>query len=160
MFEVFMAMTVKNAVFWDGMLRGTCKNRRFGGTYRLHHQGDRNRRATDDIVFLRSVLRLLFTANVVPSYPILVILMMEAILPSKTSVLTEDTRHNVPEDGILLVVRTLMDISEECIVSIFRVEYQSSKKAGYSRCRLLPAVARINSKKMLTKEEQWRCTPG
>jgi hypothetical protein len=47
------------------------------------------------------MLRFLGTANVVPSSPILVILMMEAILSSGTSVLTRSTRHHIPEDGIL-----------------------------------------------------------
>jgi hypothetical protein len=31
-FEVFMAVTMKNADFWDVTSRGSCKNRRFGGT--------------------------------------------------------------------------------------------------------------------------------
>jgi hypothetical protein len=31
-----------NAVIWDISRCGSCKNRRFGGTYRLHHQGDKN----------------------------------------------------------------------------------------------------------------------
>jgi hypothetical protein len=30
--EVFTAVTMKNRVFWDVMLCGSCKNRRFGGT--------------------------------------------------------------------------------------------------------------------------------
>jgi hypothetical protein len=30
-FEVFTAVTMKNAVFWDVTLFGSCKNRRFGG---------------------------------------------------------------------------------------------------------------------------------
>jgi hypothetical protein len=34
---------LKNGVFWDVTPCGSCKNRRFGGTYRLHHQGDKNR---------------------------------------------------------------------------------------------------------------------
>jgi pentatricopeptide repeat protein len=32
----------KNAVFWNMMLCGCGKNRRFGGTYRLHHEGEKN----------------------------------------------------------------------------------------------------------------------
>jgi hypothetical protein len=30
--EVFTAVTMKNGVFWDVTLCGSCKNRRFGGT--------------------------------------------------------------------------------------------------------------------------------
>jgi hypothetical protein len=34
---------MKNAVFSNVMPCGSCKNRRVGGKYRLHHQGDKNR---------------------------------------------------------------------------------------------------------------------
>jgi hypothetical protein len=34
---------LKNGVFWVVTPCGFCKNRRFGGTWRLLHQGDKNR---------------------------------------------------------------------------------------------------------------------
>jgi hypothetical protein len=42
-FEVFTAVIMKNSVFWDVTPCGSCKNRRFGETWRLHHQGNKNR---------------------------------------------------------------------------------------------------------------------
>jgi hypothetical protein len=37
-FEVFTAVTMKNGGFWDVTPCGSCNDRRFGGTYRIHHQ--------------------------------------------------------------------------------------------------------------------------
>jgi hypothetical protein len=85
-FEVFTAVTMKNAVFGDVTPRGSCKKRCFGGTYHVHD--------------LHSVLQFLVSANV-PSSQILVTLMMEAIHSSETSALTGTTWCNIPEGGIL-----------------------------------------------------------
>jgi hypothetical protein len=53
------------------------------------------------MTFLRSLRRLLVTASVVPSSPILVTLMKEARSSSEMSVLTRATRRTIQENTIL-----------------------------------------------------------
>jgi hypothetical protein len=47
------------------------------------------------------MIRLLVTANVVPSSPILVTLMMKALRSSETSILARATRRNISEADLL-----------------------------------------------------------
>jgi phosphopantetheine adenylyltransferase len=72
-------MTMKNVAYLDFAPCGSCKNRPFGGTYGLHHQGGSK--------LLRSVFRFVVTVKVFLRSTILIILMMDAILSSETSVL-------------------------------------------------------------------------
>jgi hypothetical protein len=48
-FEGFTVATMKIAVFLDITPRGSCKNWRFGGIYRLHHHVEKNRRDRKDV---------------------------------------------------------------------------------------------------------------
>jgi hypothetical protein len=76
-------------------------NRRFERTYRVHYEGDKNRRPRNKV---SRVLQFLVAANVIPTSPILVTLVIEAIRSSETSVLKTRTRRSIPEDSIQLVL--------------------------------------------------------
>jgi hypothetical protein len=85
---------MKNVVFWDMSPRDSCKKRRVSSIIRVE--------TISKLVFLRSVLQLLVTANVVPSPLFLFTLMMEETRSSEMSILTRATRRRIPEDDILL----------------------------------------------------------
>jgi hypothetical protein len=68
---------------------------------RVTRIGELRTLAVTSLAFLRSVRQLLVTANIVPSSPILVTVMEEALSSSVTSVLTRVTRRNILEDAIL-----------------------------------------------------------
>jgi hypothetical protein len=76
---------MNNAALWDVTPCGSCKGRRFEGTYSLHHRVTR----------MSELRNLAVTSNrcMLPGTP-----MMEAIRSSETSVFTRATRRIVPED--------------------------------------------------------------
>jgi hypothetical protein len=96
-FEVFTAVTMKNAVCWDITPCGSCKNRRFGGMCasiiwetRNKNRGTRNnvgnnyQQETGQYFFVGVSITI---ANAIPISSILLTLMMEAIYSYETSVL-------------------------------------------------------------------------
>jgi hypothetical protein len=101
-FEVFTAVTLKNVVFWYVVSYGSCKNPRFGGTYRLHHQGEKNRWTRRNVSrnYQPTHGTKIYASNVVPSSPSLVILMMEALSSTETSVLIRAIPRNITQDSI------------------------------------------------------------
>jgi hypothetical protein len=95
--EVYTAVTIKNAVFWDVAPCKSSVNRCFGGTYRLHLQGRKIHKRGNSVSSLQP------PAHAGYSLADFSTLKIEAIRSSETSVHTRSTRRHIPEDGILHV---------------------------------------------------------
>jgi hypothetical protein len=80
---------VFNAVFWDVTPCGSCKNRSFGGIYRLRYQGEKNTQAKSNVSSSKHLKLIRFT------------LMMESICSSETLVLTRARWRHIQEEGFL-----------------------------------------------------------
>jgi hypothetical protein len=68
----------ENAVSWDVTPCGSCKKQRFGGTYALHQQGEKNRRVKHNVSSNKQPKHATVT-KALPNSPILVDLMIEEI---------------------------------------------------------------------------------
>jgi hypothetical protein len=127
---------MRNGVFSDITPCGSFKNRHFGGTLLLLHEGDNNRElgttlpVTSNGRTLRrnSQRASVASYSVVPSSPIIVTLMKERLSSSETSVLARATWFSIPEDTILLILKLFHRIAS-------KVEFLTS---GY-----MPAVPRF-----------------
>jgi hypothetical protein len=84
---VFTKVTLNNFAIWDVTPCGSCKDRGFGGTHRLCHQGER----ISGLGMLAVTSKLLVTANVLSTLVVFT-LMMEEILSSEKAVLISATR--------------------------------------------------------------------
>jgi hypothetical protein len=142
--EVFTAVTMKNAVSWDATGCGSCNNRRFGGTYHLHHRCN-NLRARNNVP------RLLVAADAVSSSPILVALMLEAIHSSETSILARATLHNTLED--ILYTPVVRETSKEATLQRRLTgncckNWASNSRTSEKRCLLVACEEKLYLEEM------------
>jgi hypothetical protein len=102
-FEVSTAVPMMIIIFWEMTPCGSYKNRRFGGSYRLHLQGEQIRAGTErnsKLLYRRRLgkhsIHELTVSLCTCSYSFT--LKIEAIRSSETSVLVRATRRHLPED--------------------------------------------------------------
>jgi hypothetical protein len=97
------------------------------------------------LVFLRSVRRLIVTANgvVTSSSPILVTLMKKALGSSETSVLTRAIRRNIPEDNILHWATHLFTILPKEYISMKIAVFWDLTPCGFCENRCLGGTYRL-----------------
>jgi hypothetical protein len=118
---------LKNTVIWVVTLCGSCKNRRFGGTYSIHHQGDKKWRArTED------------SSN--SNRSILLTLMLKEIHSCETWALTRATRRHIPEDDFLHSRRKIQMLTELVCLHSTRIPDEiifSRERIHFLNCALI-----------------------
>jgi hypothetical protein len=82
-------------------------------------------------VFIHNMRRLLVTANIVPSSPILVTLIMEALCCFETSVHTRATCRHIPEDGILRLLKIFVGFLTIDLLTVFISQFCFESKPNW-----------------------------
>jgi hypothetical protein len=113
---------MKNAVLWDITPCGSCNDRRFGGTYHLNYQDDKNRRARNNV-----------SSKKQPKHADT--LMMEAIRSSETSVLKRATWRQIPDELSVLRLLVITNVvpSSGILVTLMMETMHSSETSVLTR---------------------------